>query len=89
MMIIKKKKGYLKNYPLFFLNLLIKQKVIGLDIQDDMGRHEVGFIDNVKTSINDNKGCRMKSNFKINKVPGNFHVSTHSSPQQPIDASMT
>jgi hypothetical protein len=31
----------------------------------------------------------MKSNFKINKVPGNFHVSTHSSPQQPIDASMT
>ncbi|XP_072177725.1 endoplasmic reticulum-Golgi intermediate compartment protein 1-like [Diadema setosum] len=52
--------------------------VVGLDIQDDMGRHEVGYVDNTnKEPINDKKGCRFYSDFTINKVPGNFHVSTH------------
>ena len=42
---------------------------IGLDIQDDLGRHEVGFVDNTeKTPINNGLGCRFKSHFKINKV---------------------
>ena len=42
---------------------------IGLDIQDEMGRHEVGFVDNVKRIPLDNgKGCRFQANFKINKV---------------------
>lgn len=51
---------------------------VGLDIQDDMGRHEVGYVDNtVKEPINGGTGCRFESNFRINKVPGNFHVSTH------------
>ena len=43
--------------------------VIGLDIQDDLGRHEVGFVDNVeKEPINDEEGCRFSANFKVNKV---------------------
>ena len=42
---------------------------LGLDIQDDLGRHEVGFVDNTeKEPINDNLGCRFKADFKINKV---------------------
>ncbi|XP_033633515.1 endoplasmic reticulum-Golgi intermediate compartment protein 1-like [Asterias rubens] len=52
--------------------------VLGLDIQDDMGRHEVGYVDNTKKiPINDNKGCLFETSFSVNKVPGNFHVSTH------------
>ena len=43
---------------------------VGLDIQDDLGRHEVGFVDNTdKQPVgNDGEGCRFKANFKINKV---------------------
>ncbi|RUS83408.1 hypothetical protein EGW08_008829 [Elysia chlorotica] len=63
---------------------------VGLDIQDDMGRHEVGFRDNtIKEAINEEKGCRFESHFLINKVPGNFHISTHSSHQQPEEPDMT
>ncbi|KAK7496259.1 hypothetical protein BaRGS_00012424 [Batillaria attramentaria] len=62
---------------------------LGLDIQDDMGRHEVGFKDNtVKVPTGDN-GCRFESHFLINKVPGNFHVSTHSARQQPESPDMS
>ena len=58
---------------------------LGLDIQDDLGRHEVGHVeDTVKIPINeDESGCQMKVKFKINRVPGNFHVSTHASKAQP------
>ena len=53
-----------KNHELFFLHT-----DIGLDIQDDLGRHEVGFVDNTdKVPINNNEGCRFKATFKINKV---------------------
>ena len=63
--------------------------VLGLDIQDDLGRHEVGLIqDTTKTDINNGEGCRMKTTFQINKVPGNFHVSTHSSREQPLNSNM-
>ncbi|XP_066975721.1 endoplasmic reticulum-Golgi intermediate compartment protein 1-like [Macrobrachium rosenbergii] len=56
---------------------------IGLDIQDDLGRHEVGFVENtVKNPLGDD-GCIFEANFLINKVPGNFHVSTHSAQEQP------
>lgn len=42
---------------------------LGLDIQDDMGRHEVGFQDNTqKFEVNGGNGCRMESHFLINKV---------------------
>ncbi|XP_071545931.1 endoplasmic reticulum-Golgi intermediate compartment protein 1-like [Panulirus ornatus] len=61
----------------------LKCDYVGLDIQDDLGRHEVGFIENtVKNPIGE-EGCLFEANFLINKVPGNFHVSTHSADQQP------
>jgi len=63
---------------------------LGLDIQDDLGRHEVGFVDDtVKTPIYGDKGCRLAAKFKINKVPGNFHISTHSTKKQPTQVDMT
>lgn len=66
-------------------------KYAGLDIQDDSGRHEVGALDNmVKTSLESvdvhgakHAGCRLEVTFQINKVPGNFHLSTHSASHQP------
>ena len=43
---------------------------LGIDIQDDMGRHEVGFVENtVKTPIGLNQeGCLFEARFQINKV---------------------
>nr|XP_011433667.2 endoplasmic reticulum-Golgi intermediate compartment protein 1 [Crassostrea gigas] len=76
-----------------FINLTLPNlncKYLGLDIQDDMGRHEVGFQDNTqKFEVNGGSGCRMESHFLINKVPGNFHVSTHSAESQPDNPDMT
>uniref|UniRef100_V9LDF9 Endoplasmic reticulum-Golgi intermediate compartment protein n=1 Tax=Callorhinchus milii TaxID=7868 RepID=V9LDF9_CALMI len=64
--------------------------VVGLDIQDEMGRHEVGHIDNsMKVPLNNGLGCRFEGKFNINKVPGNFHVSTHSATAQPDNPDMT
>ena len=43
--------------------------VVGLDIQDDMGRHEVGYVENTeKIPINNAKGCHFMAEFTINKV---------------------
>ncbi|XP_042303455.1 endoplasmic reticulum-Golgi intermediate compartment protein 1 [Sceloporus undulatus] len=65
-------------------------ELIGLDIQDEMGRHEVGHIDNsMKIPLNNGDGCRFEGHFSINKVPGNFHVSTHSATAQPQNPDMT
>ncbi len=48
---------------------------LGLDIQDDLGRHEVGFVENTeKLPINEGNGCRFKCEFKINKVGGKFNI---------------
>uniref|UniRef100_A0AAQ5ZWM2 Endoplasmic reticulum-Golgi intermediate compartment protein n=1 Tax=Amphiprion ocellaris TaxID=80972 RepID=A0AAQ5ZWM2_AMPOC len=64
--------------------------LVGLDIQDEMGRHEVGHIDNsMKIPLNQGDGCRFEGEFTINKVPGNFHVSTHSATAQPQNPDMT
>lgn len=71
-------------------------KYAGLDIQDDSGRHEVGALDNmIKTPIetidhqkNKHSGCRLEVSFQINKVPGNFHLSTHSAASQPSHIDM-
>ncbi|XP_019901537.1 endoplasmic reticulum-Golgi intermediate compartment protein 1 isoform X3 [Esox lucius] len=72
--------------------------LVGLDIQDEMGRHEVGHIDNsMKIPLNHGFGCRFEGEFTINKfclcvhlqVPGNFHVSTHSATAQPQSPDMT
>ncbi|XP_040301037.1 endoplasmic reticulum-Golgi intermediate compartment protein 1 isoform X1 [Herpailurus yagouaroundi] len=55
-----------------------------------MGRHEVGHIDNsMKIPLNNGAGCRFEGQFSINKVPGNFHVSTHSATAQPQNPDMT
>jgi len=63
---------------------------VGLDIQDDLGRHEVGHIeDTSKTPLDDGKGCRFVAKFLVNKVPGNFHVSTHSASAQPDNPDMS
>ncbi|XP_023392914.1 endoplasmic reticulum-Golgi intermediate compartment protein 1 [Pteropus vampyrus] len=65
-------------------------ELVGLDIQDEMGRHEVGHIDNsMKIPLNGGAGCRFEGQFSINKVPGNFHVSTHSATAQPQNPDMT
>lgn len=76
-----------------FINITLpnmKCEYLGIDIQDDMGRHEVGFKDNtIKQELNAGNGCRMESHFTINKVPGNFHVSTHSARSQPESPDMT
>jgi len=62
----------------------LRCEFLGIDIQDDMGRHEVGFVENtVKTPIQEGEGCLFEARFHINKVPGNFHVSTHSVDNQP------
>jgi len=46
--------------------------VVGLDIQDEMGRHEVGHIDNsMKIPLNNGDGCRFEGHFSINKVSRN------------------
>ncbi|KAG8439278.1 hypothetical protein GDO86_005480 [Hymenochirus boettgeri] len=65
-------------------------EVVGLDIQDEMGRHEVGHIDNsMRIPLYDGNGCRFEGRFSINKVPGNFHVSTHSATAQPMNPDMS
>ena len=48
---------------------LLVSSVVGLDIQDEMGRHEVGHIDNsMKIPLNQGDGCRFEGEFVINKV---------------------
>ena len=67
--------------------------------KDDQGRHEVGMVENtVKTPIGMNQeGCLFEARwiytlrfrvdflfrFEIKKLPGNFHLSTHSVDVQP------
>lgn len=53
-----------------FVTLLsLPPAVVGLDIQDEMGRHEVGHIDNsMKIPLNNGVGCRFEGQFSINKV---------------------
>nr|XP_020039379.1 endoplasmic reticulum-Golgi intermediate compartment protein 1-like [Castor canadensis] len=46
-------------------------ELVGLDIQDEMGRHEVGHIDNsMKIPLNNGAGCRFEGQFSINKSQG-------------------
>ncbi|KAK5979417.1 Endoplasmic reticulum-Golgi intermediate compartment protein 1, partial [Trichostrongylus colubriformis] len=66
----------------------MKCEFLGVDIQDENGRHEVGFVDRTEKIPLEENGCRFKSKFEINKVPGNFHISTHSAASQPTDPDM-
>ena len=55
-----------------------------------MGRHEVGFVENTeKTPIEHGEGCLFHATFHINKVPGNFHISTHSAKDHPDHTDFT
>ena len=61
-------------FKIYFLNLTMTTFFfpdLGLDIQDDMGRHEVGFKDNTVKVPFGETGCRFESHFLINKV-GSF-----------------
>lgn len=73
-----------------FFNFIKFLVDVGLDIQDDMGRHEVGHMeDTQKYPAGENgAGCRYEGRFSVNKVPGNFHISTHSAQQQPANPDM-
>ncbi|VDM74425.1 unnamed protein product [Strongylus vulgaris] len=66
----------------------LKCEYLGVDIQDENGRHEVGFVDKTEKVPLPDDGCRFKAKFEINKVPGNFHLSTHSALQQPENPDM-
>lgn len=56
----------------FFVSSPPSYAVVGLDIQDEMGRHEVGHIDNsMKIPLNNGDGCRFEGHFSINKVSRN------------------
>ena len=48
----------------------LKCEFLGIDIQDDQGRHEVGFVENtIKTPLGiDQEGCLFEARFHINKV---------------------
>ena len=48
----------------------MKCEFLGIDIQDDQGRHEVGFVENtVKTPLGpEGEGCLFEARFFINKV---------------------
>lgn len=67
---------FLCNLPVisfdFFVSSPPTHAVVGLDIQDEMGRHEVGHIDNsMKIPLNNGDGCRFEGHFSINKVSKN------------------
>lgn len=56
--------------------------VISLDLQDDLGRHEISFNEQEvkKVPLGEKpgvEGCRIEAEFYVNKVPGNFHLATH------------
>ena len=55
---------------IFVLFFRLKCEFLGIDIQDDMGRHEVGFVENtIKTPLGiDQEGCLFEARFHINKV---------------------
>lgn len=59
-------------------NGLPGSSVVGLDIQDEMGRHEVGHIDNsMKIPLNQGDGCRFEGEFSINKVRPTMKARAH------------
>ena len=42
---------------------------LGLDLQDSLGRHELGAVENVtRLPVNNGIGCHFKAHFKINRV---------------------
>lgn len=63
------RRGLVPFFWMFVTLLSLPPAVVGLDIQDEMGRHEVGHIDNsMKIPLNNGVGCRFEGQFSINKV---------------------
>jgi Endoplasmic reticulum vesicle transporter/Endoplasmic Reticulum-Golgi Intermediate Compartment (ERGIC) len=48
-----------------------------LDEEDLLSHHGSMNIDAVKKQVNDKEGCRLTGYIYVNKVPGNFHISSH------------
>lgn len=69
--------------------LSLPPAVVGLDIQDEMGRHEVGHIDNsMKIPLNNGVGCRFEGQFSINKVGDPAWAPLACSPSPPSPSSL-
>jgi hypothetical protein len=49
-----------------------KSSGVAEEEDDDMPNYEM-----VKKEITNQEGCRLKGYFLVNKVPGNFHISSH------------
>jgi hypothetical protein len=47
------------------------------DDHEDDNQLDMGDYENVKTSLKNNEGCNIKGYIVVNKVPGNFHISSH------------
>jgi len=48
---------------------------LGLDLQDSLGRHELGAVENVtRLPVNSGAGCRFSAHFKINRVCVQYFV---------------
>jgi len=42
---------------------------LGLDMQNSVGRHEVGAVENItRIPVNNGNGCHFEAHFNINKV---------------------
>ena len=51
------------------VHVVLYSSDLSLDVQDSMGRHEVGTVENVtRLPVNNDEGCHFKAHFKINRV---------------------
>lgn len=48
-----------------------------LSEEDLLGHAAAMDTESVRKQFNDKEGCRLVGNIKVNKVPGNFHISSH------------
>ena len=37
----------------------------------------MNYYEEIKKQVSEREGCQLKGFFKVNKVPGNFHISSH------------
>ena len=75
------RRGLVPFFWMFVTLLSLPPAVVGLDIQDEMGRHEVGHIDNsMRIPLNNGVGCRFEGQFSINKVQRPCLVPSHLAP---------
>jgi hypothetical protein len=56
---------------------LTRHIVPGGEVYDDSGMAHDQIAINVRKQFDDKTGCRVIGQFEIDRVPGNFHFSTH------------